>query len=162
MRVCCTIITMLFALLNLNCTALGPNLRAKGPATKSSRKTPRLPCEKEPNPRPVCFSCKRAVKISNKLDRLKAWPDKCDKKIEVQKQKDSVKCKGKVAKKEAQNEALREKNKRLTQELGRIGPKATAYVAGGLVGLMVGIAVGVLGAVIIYQFSPRQQGVVFP
>ena len=169
MRVLYLMILLPFSLMTLNCTPHLQNIRAKGPpsgfpTSRSVGTRKRLPCEKEPNPRPVCFSCKNAVKISIKLDRLEAWPAKCAKKIEVQRRKDAVKCKGKLAKKEAVNKGLIAKNKRITEELGRGGAKVTTYVAAGVVGLAIGIAAGVLGTVLVYQFtSPSmRQGAIVP
>lgn len=75
-----------------------------------------LPCEKHPDPKPVKFSCKRAVQIINRLRECEQKDDDCLRKVQHYITVYSVECQYKLKKKDLEIKTEKEKNKIVFKE----------------------------------------------
>lgn len=96
-----------------------------------------IPCEKEKNPKPVCFSCEEVVRILKAKERLRAWPERCRIREKQTREIAALDCKRRLDSMEAMLVAERKKNHALT-------PSPHGWVVPALIGLGIGFGVGAL------------------
>jgi hypothetical protein len=102
-----------------------------------------LPCDKDPNSRPVCYSCKDALRIRKALALLKRWPAKCDLLLKQSKEKDGLACKHQIAVQELLIKSCQQKQDILAKTIAR---ECKPPFGGGFLG---GLLVGAGGAIVV-------------